>query len=53
MVTNIIVFIIAYILGALTIWIYDQVTDKMKIAKVGYGIGKSILLYIVSKFKKS
>lgn len=52
MVTNIIIFIIAYILGALTIWIYDQVTDKMKIAKAGYGIGKTLLLYIIGKFKK-
>jgi hypothetical protein len=53
MITNIIVFIIAYILGALTIWIYDQVTDKMKIAKAGYGIGKTLLFYIINKFKKS
>lgn len=52
MVTNIIIFIIAYILGALTIWIYNQVTDKMKIAKAGYGIGKTLLLYIIGKFKK-
>lgn len=52
MITNIIVFIIAYILGALTIWVYDQVTDKMKIAKAGYGIGKTLLLYIIGKFKK-
>ena len=52
MVTNIIIFIIAYILGALTIWIYDQATDKMKIAKAGYGIGKTLLLYIIRKFKK-
>lgn len=53
MIWYIVWFIIGFILGALVVWIYNQVTDKVKIAKAGYGIGKSILFYILSKFKKS
>ena len=49
---NIIWFIIGFIIGTLVIWIYNQVTDKVQLAKTGYGIGKSILFYILNKFKK-
>ena len=41
MIWNIIWFIIGFILGALVIWLYNQVTDKIQLAKTGYGIGKA------------
>lgn len=49
----IITFIVGAIIGALITFIYSEVTDKLKLAKAGYGIGKGILYYIIRKFKKS
>jgi len=52
MIWYIVWFIIGFILGSLIMWIYGQVTDKVQLAKTGYGIGKSILFYILNKLKK-
>ena len=48
----ILVFILGFVLGGLIMWIYGQVTDKLNIAKAGYGIGKSLLIFGINKFKK-
>lgn len=49
---NILIFLFGFILGGLVVWIYDQITDKMKIAKTSFGIGKGIIYFILNKLKK-
>lgn len=45
-------FILGFLIGALAIWIYNQVTDKVMWAKTGYGLGKRLFIFIFSKIKK-
>jgi len=52
MIYYIITFIIGFIFGGLTLWIYNQVTDKIMWAKTGYGLGKRLLVFIYNKIKK-
>lgn len=49
---SILIFLFGFILGGLVVWIYDQITDKMKIAKTSFGIGKGIIYFILNKLKK-
>jgi len=48
----ILVFILGFIFGSFIVWAYNQVTDKIQIAKTGYSLGKHLLIYLVNKFKK-
>jgi len=48
----ILTFILGFIFGAFAIWLYNQVTDKVMWAKTGYGLGKRLFLYILTKFRK-
>lgn len=52
MIWYIILFIIGFILGSLIMWIYGQITDKVQMAKTGYSLGKTLLIFILNKFKK-
>ena len=52
MLTNILIFIFGFIVGALVLWTYNFVTDKVTIAKAGYGISKTFVMYIINKFRK-
>lgn len=49
---SILIFLFGFILGGLVVWIYDQITDKMKIAKTSFRIGKGIIYFILNKLKK-
>jgi hypothetical protein len=40
------------VIGSLGTWIYGEVTDKVKLAKTGYGLGKTFVLWIINKIKK-
>ena len=44
-------FIIGAIIGALVTWTYGELTDKVKLAKTGYGVGKTLILWIIRKIK--
>ena len=46
------VFILGFVIGSLVVWIYNQITDKVQMAKTGYSLGKRLLIYLVNKFKK-
>ena len=37
---SIIYLILGFILGSFTVWTYNQVTDKLKIAKFSFGLVK-------------
>ena len=52
MIYYILTFILGFIIGALVVWIYNQVTDKVMWAKTGYGFGKRLFLFIFNKIKK-
>jgi hypothetical protein len=52
MIWYIVWFIIGFILGSLIMWIYGQITDKVQMAKTGYSLGKTLLIFILNKFKK-
>jgi hypothetical protein len=52
MIWYIVSFIVGCILGSLIMWVYGEVTDKVKLAKTGYGIGKTFLFWLINKFKK-
>ena len=45
-------FLMGLVIGSLATWIYGELTDKVKLAKTGYGIGKTFVLWIISKIKK-
>jgi hypothetical protein len=45
-------FLIGFILGSLVTWVYGELTDKVKLAKAGYGVGKTFLFWTINKFKK-
>ena len=48
----ILVFILGFIIGSLTIWTYNQITDKWKIASLSFGLIKKVVSLTLNKFKK-
>ena len=52
MIWYVIWFLIGLVIGSLGMWIYGEVTDKVKLAKTGYGLGKTFVLWIIGRFKK-
>ena len=48
----ILVFILGFVFGSFIVWTYNQVTDKVQMAKTGYSLGKRLLIYLINKFKK-
>lgn len=48
----ILAFVLGFVFGALIVWVYNQVTDKVMWAKTGYGLGKRLFLFILNKVKK-
>ena len=52
MIWYVIWFLIGAIVGSLATWIYGELTDKVKLAKTGYGLGKTFVLWIIGRFKK-
>ena len=52
MLTDILIFLLGFLLGAVTLWVYGFVTDKVALAKTGYGLGKTIVVFFINKFKK-
>lgn len=52
MLTDILIFIAGFIVGALVLWTYNFVTDKLNIAKTGYSIGKVLVMFILNKIRK-
>ena len=52
MIWYVIWFLIGAIVGSLGTWIYGELTDKVKLAKTGYGLGKTFVLWIINKIKK-
>jgi len=49
----ILVFILGFVTGSIIIWTYNQITDKVQMAKTGYGLGKRLLIYLINKFRKN
>jgi len=47
----ILVFILGFVFGGFIIWTYNQVTDKVQMAKTGYGLGKRLLIYLINRFR--
>ena len=52
MLTDILIFIAGFVVGALVLWTYNFVTDKLNIAKTGYSIGKALVMFILNKIRK-
>lgn len=52
MLVDILIFLLGFLLGAVTLWVYGFVTDKVALAKTGYGLGKTIVMFFINKFKK-
>lgn len=52
MLTDILIFIAGFILGAIVLWVYGFLTDKIALAKTGYGLGKTLVMFFINKFKK-
>lgn len=52
MLTNILIFIAGFIVGALVLWTYGFVSDKLNIAKTGYSLGKVLVIFILNKIRK-
>ena len=52
MIWYIIWFLIGTIVGSLVTWAYGELTDKVKLAKMGYGLGKTFILWILGRLKK-
>jgi hypothetical protein len=52
MLTNILIFIAGFIVGALVLWTYNFVTDKLNLAKTGYSLGKTLVIFILNKIRK-
>ena len=47
------VFILGFVIGSFVVWAYNQITDKVQMAKTGYSLGKRLLIYIINKFGKN
>lgn len=47
----ILVFILGFVFCSFIVWIYNQVTDKVQMAKTGYGLGKRLLIYLINRFR--
>lgn len=47
----ILVFILGFVFGGFIVWTYNQVTDKVQMAKTGYGLGKRLLIYLINRFR--
>lgn len=45
----ILTFIIGTIFGCFITWLYNQITDKIKIAKTGYSLCKQVYNYFMNK----
>jgi len=52
MIWYVIWFLIGAIVGSLVTWAYGELTDKVRIAKTGYGLGKTFVLWIINKIKR-
>ena len=52
MIWYVIWFLIGVIVGSLVTWAYGELTDKVKLAKTGYGLGKTFVLWILGRFKR-
>jgi hypothetical protein len=52
MIWHVIWFLIGLVIGSLGMWVYGEVTDKVKLAKTGYGLGKTFILWILGRVKK-
>ena len=50
--TDILIFLAGFVLGAAVLWVYGFVTDKIALAKTGFSLGKTIVLFFINKFKK-
>jgi len=48
---HILCFLLGFAFGSFIIWVYGQITDKVQIAKTGYGLGKRLLIYLINKFR--
>ncbi len=46
----ILIFILGFCLGSFIVWIYNQVIDKVQMAKTGYSLGKRLMIYLKNKF---
>ena len=47
----ILVFVLGFIFGGFIVWTYNQVTDKVQMAKTGYVLGKRLLIYLINRFR--
>ena len=52
MLTDILIFIAGFLVGALVLWTYGFVTDKLNLAKTGYSLGKTLVIFILNKIRK-
>lgn len=52
MLENTLIFISGFILGALVFWVYGFITDKVTLARAGYGIDKGFVMWVINKFIK-
>jgi len=52
MIWFVILFLTGFVVGYFVAWIYGELTDKIKLAKTGYGLGKTFVLWIIGRFKK-
>jgi hypothetical protein len=50
MLTDILIFIAGFLVGALVLWTYGFVTDKLNIAKTGYNFGKAVVIFILNDY---
>ena len=48
----ILVFELGFVFGSFIVWTYNQVTDKVQMAKTGYSLGKRLLIYLINRFRK-
>ena len=51
--SDILIFLAGFILGSLVFWVYGFITDKVALAKTGYSLSKTIVMFIINKFKKT
>lgn len=47
----VLVFILGFAFGSFVVWVYNQVTDKVQMAKTGYSLGKRLVIYFINKFQ--
>lgn len=50
--SNFLIFLIGFVVGALLMWLYGFITDKLNLLKLGYNGGSFIVRYIYNKIKK-